>query len=767
MKANILSTILAIVTGFSCLLAINGNASNHRNIGTYWVGSLGMTLNKSGNRAYLINFDKDLISRCRIDSATGTFFLCYTVGTINFPSPDYIALNTSGTRAFVLDYRNNKINQCDVNTTSVAKAKCVDTGGTGFSKPRAFVLSKSGKRAFIINAGNTTISRCDVDSETGAFSRCSDTGGTNFSKPISLVLNASETLAFVVNSGNNTVSRCDVDANGAFSKCSDTKGTGFSFPNGIKLNASGTLAFVVNTDSSTISRCHVDSGGIFSKCSNTGGTGFSSPTSVLLNASDTLAFVANYRYFYHKIVRCNVDKATGAFSNCFNVFYHVGVVSNKDDNVGLQSNFEHKITIDKGDDKLKSIDVINTSTVISSFNVALPPDDKNIQQLHTTCHSNMMYLKRRGSCKIFYKVPSDSSNFFSKNILFKSGSTTIAHLEVARDPVFFVAPQYNKDMYLSSITDYSLQKSSRTVTIQVKKRKHANITSASFSLSTALSDANITLSGDCMNKTSPLVSADSCHITYNIPPATIPVFGHLLLTTNLGTTRLPFSVKSQGFYLSVSKYKARSSTIPVPVNAFTFVQGRSYIIHVTNLSKTPFKIEPFYLGRVDVANSTCKIGLYNKKNCYLTIHLSVNKNITPYSELTILSGGVFYGYPILKPQTPNCPVTVANKGGYDLWFQYPVYQNIDGSMGVERSKTFLVGQSVTDNMLEGTQILLHAVGLLGRSMCLTVDHANGHLRCTRALFNMVCYWDDGKGKSSWIRTVKDHQGHVICPDWVN
>ena len=775
MRSNILYTILVVVLGASSFSVAKGNASE---LSTFHSGAppFGLALNPSGSRIFLTNSYRGQIVRCNVNTKSGVFSDCHGTWDIGLKAPDYIFLNASGNRAYVIDSGYRRINQCDIDPATGVIFKCFSVGAKGLDMPNGIALDKSGSRAFVTDHAHGTVSKCDVDL-TGIFSKCYSTGKDVFTGITSVVLNSSGNRAFMTHEKDNGISRCDVNSNGDFSGCSNTGGTGFIKPRTIVLNGSGNRAYVANGNGA-ISQCSVDTTtGIFSKCSSNIKFEAFIPSAMALNRSGNLAFISGFSTFLfgsNEINRCSVNVTTGVISNCFNVFYNVDVVSEDSDNVGLPDNFEHKISIDKGDNQLKTAYVMNISVLVNDFHVVVPTlkNDKTIQQLSTNCPLTPKFFDYDNSCKVFYKISSGSQKYFSKKILFKSGKVVFAQLEIARDPVLFVSTN-NKEVRLNNITDFSLQKSPKSVSVDVMKRQGVNITSAKFSLSSSLSDANISLSGDCMNKKSPLLTAGICHLKYTIPAASTPVSGDMILTTNLGITHLPFSIKSQGFYLSVSKYKSEE-TANMPVSSFTFIKGHSYIIHISDISKSPFQLDLMALGilrsYLDDKSSTCNLytNNNNNKSCDLHFHIPVSVPRSKYVRgIIIISKHVYYHYPVIIPDTPDFTVTLTNKGGYVLLSKYPNYQNIDGSFNFKPGKRLMIDQSDKVLLLKGSQILLQAAGGIGRSECITIDHPNGHIRCTRAETNMVCYWIDGKGKSKWVRTVKDKHGNLKCPGWIN
>ncbi len=726
----------------------------------------GIKLNASENRAFITSYLDNTVKRCDINTATGVISNCSDTGGGEFFGPANIVLNSAGNTAFIINAGNGTIARCDVNTENGAFSHCSSCGGTVFSQPSGMILNTEGNRVFVTNYSNGSIGRCDLNTIAGTFSHCSTILGTGLYSPYNLVLNASGSHAFITDYIANRVRRCDVNTStGVFSNCSNTGGI-FWGPTGIKLNASGNRAFVINSEINTISRCVVNTDtGTFSHCSNTRGTKFSRPIDMILSRFGNRAFVTNYRN--RTISRCNVDMPTGVFSDCVNASYDINVISETAVNNESLSRSGYKITIYHEAKQQREVDIVDKSINIPDFRVVLPANDRNVQ-LRTTCPLIPSFFKAHTRCKIFYTILSTSHAVFNEDILLKSDGATISHLRITKDPVFF-GSQNGNGTYLNKITDYALVSSPRTAGIVVSRRTGSDIKFARFSLSPTLTDAHISLSGNCIKKNPPILTTGSCRLNYTIAAATKPVSGELFVTTNRGVTKLPFSIKSLGFYLSVSRDRSKV-TNKTPLNVFTFIPGHSYTVHVTHLSSESFKVDTSKLGKLknnlNVKTSTCKLNSDNITDCDLNFNIPVKTKSNIERMLTIISKGIAYNYSVIIQKIPVSSITIANRGGYILWFKYPVYNSVD-SIGFSRSPTFLLGQSHTEQLLEGQQILLHATGAAGRYICLTIDHPNGHIRCSRGMSNMVCYWDDHHGKSVWVRTVKTQQGRMACPGWLS
>ncbi len=873
MKTHLLSTVIAVAIGSSCLSMAKASTTNTPTFSRPYF----ISLNASGNHAFVVNSGNNTVSQCNVDVNSGAFSNCSNTGASRLNSPKDIVLNASGTRAFISKSTNGGVTACDVNATNGAFTNCSDITGTGMTSGVGVALNSSGNRIFFSNFGSNTVVRCNVATDTGVLSGCITTTAWTYSGPQGIALNSTGSLAYVANQSSNTVSQCTLDtssneANTVFSNCIDSGGTGFNRPTGIALNTSGNRAFITNDGNNTVTQCSVNATtGAFSNCSSAG-SGFTVPTGIKLNASGTRAFVSNWSN--NTVDRCDVNVDTGALSNCLNVLYNIGINSTTDEdssnsaghqiiiykngtqqreadivnngidipdfkvvlpandenikfstncpltpssfsahasckvfytlpsgnnalfvkNISFQTgtkniidlritnisyrinvisetgedneasgDYGHQITIYKGDGQQKEADVVNTSIDIPNFKLNLPVNDSNIQ-FSTTCPLVPATFLAHSRCKIFYTVSPNSQAAFNKDINLNTGSVTFSQLAVERSPVLFVNPNDN-NTNLSKIADYSLQASSRTVNLKLQKLATANITKARFSLSDSLSNAHIALSGNCTDSNSALVSADSCQLTYTIPAATPSVTGYLIMTTNLGTAQLPVSIKGVDFYVSEGD---NSST---PISAFTFVPGQSYTVHVVRLSGEPFQIDPLSLGELkdylDTNTTTCKMNADNTTNCDLNFHIPIRMPVNIDRILTITSKGIPYHYPLIIQKIPTVSLTVDNRGGYSLWYKYPAYQGLNDDLGIVSSSTFTNPHSDTRQVLEGQQILLHANGGGGRYVCITVDHPNGHLRCTRATTNMVCYWTDGIGKSVWVRTAKDKHGQMVCPNWID
>lgn len=253
---------------------------------TGFTPSLGIALNPTGTRAFIVIGSQDYVVECSVDPATGNFYNCLNTLASNLNFPKGIALNTAGTRAFIVNYGNNTVTQCSVDPTTGKFSACKNTGATGINFSSDIILNAAGTRAFMTNTRLATITRCNVNSATGQFSSCAQTGkgataGSNDSYAITL--NAAGTRAYVATM--KTVNQCSVDpATGNFSACKNTGATNINFPIGVTLNTTGTRAFITNFSDNTITQCSVDSAsGNFSNCANTGATGLNHPMKTVLH----------------------------------------------------------------------------------------------------------------------------------------------------------------------------------------------------------------------------------------------------------------------------------------------------------------------------------------------------------------------------------------------------------------------------------------------------------------------------------------------------
>ncbi len=146
--------------------------------------------------------------------------------------------------------------------------------------------------------------------------------GTVIIKAAGIAINADGTRAFVTDNGDHQhrVIQCSMDPHsGSFSHCDDTGGSGLvdGFSDDdistIRLNAEGTRAFVMGRVSFV--RCAVDPAtGAFSDCGSMGTAGVGMATDMVFKKDQTRVLITDA--LNRKVMQCGINPATGRFFLC-------------------------------------------------------------------------------------------------------------------------------------------------------------------------------------------------------------------------------------------------------------------------------------------------------------------------------------------------------------------------------------------------------------------------------------------------------------------
>lgn len=172
------------------------------------------------------------VSACHIEASTGDLSGCVNNRSATFDLPSDMTINATGTRAYVSNFNTNTISVCNIIGTSVTN--CDDSSGNNFDGPEGIMLTPSGTYAYITNNTNNTVTRCVVDhTDAGLLSSCVVTEG-NFDGTGNLAFNLLGDVAYVPNEALNQLFLCSVQSEtGVLFNCVDSLGSGFDRPAGV------------------------------------------------------------------------------------------------------------------------------------------------------------------------------------------------------------------------------------------------------------------------------------------------------------------------------------------------------------------------------------------------------------------------------------------------------------------------------------------------------------------------------------------------------
>lgn len=146
---------------------------------------LDTAFNQAGTTVYISEFFSG-ITRCDVD-VNGDFLNCAATGS-GFISPVGIALNNTETRAYVVNGQNNligSVSKCDIVSGNLVNCAIMPMAIIGITS-RYIVFNENESLAYITNAVSDNVSKCEVDPVTGDFFNCTFTG-TNMNGATGLI----------------------------------------------------------------------------------------------------------------------------------------------------------------------------------------------------------------------------------------------------------------------------------------------------------------------------------------------------------------------------------------------------------------------------------------------------------------------------------------------------------------------------------------------------------------------------------------------------
>lgn len=177
------------------------------------------------------------ISVCPRNSLGGPVTNCSTFQDISFNNPRDITFNDTRTLAYIpnlypVGYPSQAsdtftVSKCSVNTQTGSLSSCVAMTDPAFEGPSSIALNDKGTFAYVTNyykvttgTFGTTVSLCPINTKQGGiFKACTTLSDPTFSGPIGIKLNATNTFAYITNYNSNQISICPVNLNGTLGAC--------------------------------------------------------------------------------------------------------------------------------------------------------------------------------------------------------------------------------------------------------------------------------------------------------------------------------------------------------------------------------------------------------------------------------------------------------------------------------------------------------------------------------------------------------------------
>ena len=188
-----------------CLFSVNNNASSATKIKlTGPMGKVEYTLtlyakypkpistqNYSSNvssfqYSYIANegySNGETVSKCNVDSITGSFSMCEDSGAGNiFKDPADIAIKTfrSGTYAYITSYTSATLTKCTISSIGTY-GNCEDSGASYLLSKKVvgmtfYSTTNTDTYAYIVNSRANDVIKCLADPDTGLLTNCVDSG---------------------------------------------------------------------------------------------------------------------------------------------------------------------------------------------------------------------------------------------------------------------------------------------------------------------------------------------------------------------------------------------------------------------------------------------------------------------------------------------------------------------------------------------------------------------------------------------------------------
>lgn len=238
--------------------------------------TIGITFNAAGTVAYVANANPSSpsttsnIRLCQV-GANGALSSCIDSGAtgMNYPFPPQF--NSSGTKAFISNYNSNIILTCSVNGVNGALSNCVNTGATSLSHPNALQFSQDGTLAYIGNDTSSTphyVTICSVDS-SGIFSNCSNTDIGSIDSSGDLEYDYTNHRLYIISFDYSQINVCDISTvDGSLSNCVNTGATGLNGSGAITVNSQLGLAYISNYyNGGYVTMCTIGASGLLTNCS--------------------------------------------------------------------------------------------------------------------------------------------------------------------------------------------------------------------------------------------------------------------------------------------------------------------------------------------------------------------------------------------------------------------------------------------------------------------------------------------------------------------
>lgn len=304
-----------------------------------------VTIAPSGKFAYVANFGSDSISAYAINNTTGALTMIDQNGPISFggsvwagSKPTSVTIDPSGQFAYVTNFGSSSISTYSIDAgTGILTALHTVAGRNGnlaMTMTRGTTaITYSPRFAYVANYDSADVSAYSINAETGVLTQIPCGGGTgcngsNFqtgTNPASVTVEPSGRYAYVANSfngaGGNSVSGYSINAStGKLTSLGAPVSAGSS-PRSVIADPSGKFVYVANYVSDNVSVFSIDNatGALSPLDADAGTAGIqnaisagNSPNSITIDPAGRFAYVASY--FSTAVSAFSVNASTGALT---------------------------------------------------------------------------------------------------------------------------------------------------------------------------------------------------------------------------------------------------------------------------------------------------------------------------------------------------------------------------------------------------------------------------------------------------------------------
>lgn len=253
---------------------------------------------------YLVNRDKNSVSRCVLNENNGLLMDCIITGGSFF---DPIGITIVGDHAFITNNKkwsdSGSITICKIEKMTGSLSNCFETAEDLKFNNIAAITNRNG---FIYVASqNNGITRCLINLKNGTISNChfQATGIKSFG------LTIANNHLYMTNSEKDIINKCLINSDDSIGTCSPTKYI-FEKPNGVHFYKG--VAYIVAEADNKVYKCNLNADGAWDSCSATGADNYYSPRSV--NIINGFAYVTSLSS--GKVTICKVNDKNANFENC-------------------------------------------------------------------------------------------------------------------------------------------------------------------------------------------------------------------------------------------------------------------------------------------------------------------------------------------------------------------------------------------------------------------------------------------------------------------